>query len=45
MRDQIVEMLILKALRENPQGLTEKQIYKYVKKNLKKLKKAIDILM
>lgn len=35
--DKLIQSLILKALNENPQGLTTRQIQRYVKKELKKL--------
>lgn len=42
--DRLVEEIILAELRKHPEGRTEKQLYKAVKKKLKKLKKALDII-
>ena len=41
--DNLVQEIILQALRDNPNGLTTKQIQKIVKKKLKKIKKMLDI--
>lgn len=42
--DKIIQELILQALTEHPEGLTTKQIQKYVKKSLKKMLKIKKIL-
>lgn len=43
-KEKMMEALIIQALEEHPEGLTTKQIYKIVKKKVKKLKKVLDIL-
>lgn len=42
--DRLIEEIILQELKKHPKGRTEKQLYKAVKKKLKKLKKALDII-
>lgn len=42
--DRLVEEIILAELRKHPKGRTEKQLYKAVKKKLKKLQKSLDTI-
>ena len=37
--DEIMQSIILQALKDNPDGLTQRQIERLVKKKMKKLKK------
>ena len=41
--DTLVQSMILEELEKHPEGLTEKQLYKIIKKKLKKIKKMLDI--
>lgn len=41
--DEIVQAIILEELKKHPKGLTEKQLFKVVKKKLKKLQKMVDL--
>ena len=39
--DEIMQAIILQALKDNPDGLTQRQIERLVKKKMKKLKKLL----
>lgn len=39
--DEIIQAIILQALKDNPDGLTQGQIERLVKKKMKKLKKLL----
>ena len=39
--DEIMQSIILQALKDNPDGLTQRQIERLVKKKMKKLKKLL----
>ena len=39
--DEIMQSIILQALKDNPDGLTQRQIGRLVKKKMKKLKKLL----
>ena len=39
--DEIIQAIILQALKDNPDGLTQRQIKRLVKKKMKKLKKLL----
>ena len=39
--DEIMQSIILQALKDNPDGLTQRQIERIVKKKMKKLKKLL----
>ena len=40
--DEIMQSIILQTLKDNPDGLTQRQIERLVKKKMKKLKKILD---
>lgn len=41
--DEIIQEIILQALRDNPKGLTTQEIIQIVEKKLKKIKIMLDI--
>jgi len=42
--DRLVQEIILAELRKHPKGRTDKQLYRAVKRKLKKLQKALDTI-
>lgn len=44
LKDKLVQALIVKALEDNPNGLTERQIIKYVKQKMNEFQDIIEIM-